>query len=286
VRSLPVARRYPVTYLRSAVDGRRLREDFAAVRSFVIFVGYPRSGHSLVGALLDAHPNVLVAHELDVLKYAALGYSREQLFALLVRNEQARVAGGHVSSTGYGYAVPGQWQGGYQRLEVIGDKKGGRSTIQLGRDPGLLDLLGTRVEVPLRIVHVVRNPHDVIATMFRRRKDRTLAQQVDAFFGLAGTVEVVRRRRDPSLFHEIHLEDLIADPPTALRGLCTFVSVPAEDGYLEACGRIVFPSPRRTRDAAPWTPDVLSEVAARAARHPSLAGYRFDEAATADEAAS
>ncbi len=26
-----------------------------------MFIGYPRSGHSLVGSLLDAHPNIIVA---------------------------------------------------------------------------------------------------------------------------------------------------------------------------------------------------------------------------------
>lgn len=277
VRALPLVRRRPARYLGAELAAMRLRGEFSSVRSFVIFVGYPRSGHSLVGALLDAHPNVLVAHELDVLKYAALGYSRRQLFALLVRHEQARVAGGHVSSTGYTYSVPGQWQGRYERLEVIGDKKGGRSTARLGNEPALLDLLASRVEVPVQVVHVVRNPYDVIATMHRRRKDRTLEQQVDAFFELAETVREVRQRHEPARFHEVHLEDLIADPATALSHLCRFLDVDGDPGYLEACSRIVFPSPRVTRRDAPWTPVLVDAVASRAAIHPALAGYQFGD---------
>ena len=72
--ALPVLRRYPATYVSSRLDGFRLRHDFDDVRGFVIFVGQPRTGHSLVGALLDAHPNALIAHELDALKYVAAGY--------------------------------------------------------------------------------------------------------------------------------------------------------------------------------------------------------------------
>jgi len=38
-------------------DARRYRRHFDAVRTFCLFIGYPRSGHSLVGSLLDAHPD-------------------------------------------------------------------------------------------------------------------------------------------------------------------------------------------------------------------------------------
>jgi hypothetical protein len=37
--------------------------DFSNVRTFILFVGYPRSGHSLIGSIMDAHPNVIIAHE-------------------------------------------------------------------------------------------------------------------------------------------------------------------------------------------------------------------------------
>lgn len=60
-RSLPVRRRYPATYESSWIDGLRLNHDFRAVREFVILVGQPRAGHRLVAALLDAHPNTLIA---------------------------------------------------------------------------------------------------------------------------------------------------------------------------------------------------------------------------------
>ena len=34
-----------------------------SVQSFCLFACYSRSGHSLVGTILDAHPNAAVAHE-------------------------------------------------------------------------------------------------------------------------------------------------------------------------------------------------------------------------------
>ena len=33
------------------------------VNCFLFFVGYARSGHSIIASMLDAHPNVAIAHE-------------------------------------------------------------------------------------------------------------------------------------------------------------------------------------------------------------------------------
>src|SRR6056297_1246638 len=38
-----------------------------AVEAFVQFVGFPRSGHSLIGSVLDAHPHAIISHELDTM---------------------------------------------------------------------------------------------------------------------------------------------------------------------------------------------------------------------------
>ena len=33
------------------------------VERFVFFIGYPRSGHSFIGSVLDTHPNTVMAHK-------------------------------------------------------------------------------------------------------------------------------------------------------------------------------------------------------------------------------
>ncbi|MET0146650.1 MAG: sulfotransferase, partial [Ilumatobacteraceae bacterium] len=187
-------RHYPLQWVGAGVAGARNRREFDGVRGYVMFVGHPRTGHSLVGALLDAHPNALVAHELDALKYVQAGFDRRRLFALLQRAERTRVASGHVSSTGYRYLVPNQWQGRHERLDLIGDKKGGRSTARLGGDISLLQRIHEVVGVDVYVVQVVRNPYDVIATMHRRAPRRSLDDTAELFFALSDTVREVRRR--------------------------------------------------------------------------------------------
>jgi hypothetical protein len=278
LRALPLARRYPGTALATAVQARRLRADFEPVRSFLLFVGHPRSGHSLVGALIDAHPDAVVAHELDALKYVEAGFGRDQLYTLIVRHQQARAADGLRSGSGYAYAVTGQSQGRYDRLEVVGDKKGGRSTRRLAEQPDLFDRLTRTVGVPVKVVQVVRNPYDNIATMYRRGHRLPLAEHAATYFELSSTVRSLRERIDPDHFHELRLETLIAEPTNTLIRLTGFLGLESSAEYLAACEAVVFPTARRTRTEAPWTPELLTLVGERVAEHQSLDGYEFAEA--------
>ena len=95
-----------------------------------MFVGYPRSGHSLIGAILDAHPNIVLAHELDVLKYIYKTKSEASIFSKIIARSEWFVKNGCIQE-GYTYKIPNQWQGKYDELKVIGDKKGGATTRRL-----------------------------------------------------------------------------------------------------------------------------------------------------------
>jgi len=58
------------------------------LRAFCLFASYGRSGHSLVGSLLDAHPDVVIAHEANALRLVAEGTKRDELFETLLENSR------------------------------------------------------------------------------------------------------------------------------------------------------------------------------------------------------
>ena len=104
---------------------------YNAVETFVMFIGYPRSIHSLVGSILDAHPEVIIPHQYDVIKnwqkYRSLRalsttLPKYQLFLDLhqLSTKQAMFGGRSSAwvtgnSRSYGYNAPGLWQGGYEK---------------------------------------------------------------------------------------------------------------------------------------------------------------------------
>ena len=66
------------------MQGSKYEGDYQDIEKYCMFIGYPRSGHSLVGSLLDAHPYMLIAHELDALRYIQVGFSKKQLYHLII----------------------------------------------------------------------------------------------------------------------------------------------------------------------------------------------------------
>ena len=54
---------------------------------------------------------------------------------------------------------------------MIGDKKGGRTSLLISKDPSSikqLEEIAKKVGVPMKFIHIVRNPFDNIATMVLR----------------------------------------------------------------------------------------------------------------------
>ncbi|MGE5272790.1 MAG: sulfotransferase [Verrucomicrobiota bacterium] len=246
------------------------------LQAFCLFASYGRSGHSLVGSLLDAHPDVVIAHEANALRLVAEGTKRDELFRTLLENSRRSFERGRRQS-GYSYVVEGQWQGRYRTLRVIGDKSGGRTTKLIGR-AGLRRFART-VGLPLRIVHQTRNPYDIVARRSLVLRDGVPKRTIEeATADLAAMTDVNERLIREGKYPVITLrhEALIAEPQGELARLCEFVGVEPESDYLDACAGIVYESPHRTRDRVEWSDAQLSAVDEIVARHHFLRGYSFD----------
>ncbi len=265
--------RWSWRYLASAWGAHRARE-LDDVERFCLFIGHARSGHSLIGSLLNAHPEVVISHELDAVRYVAHRFGRRQLYWLILQRD--RVFGTMDRTwTGYDYSVPSQHQGRFDRLRVIGDKRGRTTALELGARPELLDRLRRTVGVPLRVIHVTRNPYDNIATEAVRRR-LTLAEATVWYERSCSAVDRVRPLLAADELVDLPYESFTEDPRSALAGLCRFVGIGATGPYLDACSELVWPTTRRRRDALAWSADDLGRVEELIGRHPVLGRYTFD----------
>jgi len=256
----------------------RHRGAFAGVERFVVFAGYPRSGHSLVGAFLNAHRDAVIAHELNVAQLVRAGADRDTLYAHIVARSQAFNRRGNRSN--YDYQVPGQWQGRWQTLRVIGDKRGGALTRALARHPELLDQLRARVGVPLRVVHVVRHPLDNIAAISIWHR-MSLDDSVEFYFEHCRTNAALGRLCAAEELLTLRHEALVADPDEHIRALLRHAGLTPYPGFVDACAAIVFPRPTFTRSKVRFTAELVADVARRAADLPFLSGYELDAAGAA-----
>src|SRR5688572_21385517 len=176
------------------------RPAFGQLKTFCCFVGHGRSGGTLVGALLNAHPNIVMSNELNALRRLRLGLSAQQLFRVIYLVSRRQVQRGSIGGGGYSYQVHGQWQGGHQRLTVIGDRKAGATAYEIAQNPGLLDLFARKVELQKKFVHVIRNPFDTIATTFNKTLPRRgedgdahLNREIRNYFARCSAVQIIEQ---------------------------------------------------------------------------------------------
>ena len=252
------------------------RRAISQVRTYALFVGYPRTGHTLVAALLDAHPNMLFANGLDVARYVEAGFDFRGLCALTIWNSLRFTKKGR-RSNGYDYSVPGGWHGRWEQLRVLGDKSGDLFSERLVHAPGLADQTLAFFGDRLRVIHVVRNPFDVIATM-ARRAGGTLEDSTDEFLPLCEANRAVRARVPAQRWFDLRLEDLIARPGENLAALCGFLGETASPEYVQACSGLLFESTRRSREAASWSVPLVDMLSARIRAYPWFDGYSFEGA--------
>jgi len=245
------------------------------MRHYALFIGYPRSGHTVVAALLDAHPRMLFANGLDVAAYISNGFTAAQVAGLSIWNSMRFTRSGR-RSNGFSYTVPNGSHGRWEALEVIGDKSGDLLSSRLTREPGLIVDLLIEFGAKARFIHVIRNPFDCIATIAARGRIGLL-QATEQFFSLCEANRIARDVVPAGAWQDVYLETLIEHPRPVLASLCAFLGQGAGEAYLDACAELVFSSPRRSRDGVTWPTDLAAEIVQHMQSFPWLREYGFAE---------
>ena len=143
------------------------------VMAFVFFIGYARSGSSIVSSFIDAHPHAIVSYQYGIFvdEKKELLKDKTNLFNQLYIRSQYDIKSGGRSHTKKNYTlhVSSLWQGEYDRyISLIGDKNAGKTVDVYVNSPSTFlnryKILQETVGVPIKVVYVVRNPFDIIST--------------------------------------------------------------------------------------------------------------------------
>jgi hypothetical protein len=274
--------RFLQAYLRSHLAGRIRRNRYGNIRAFLLFAGYPRSGHTLVAALLDAHPDIVLSIEWGVLSHLQMGYRKNAIMYSI--EKYSRLFTKRLSNkwTGYSYRIEGQSQGRSDNIELIGDKLAGQTSKILREHPGLLDRLAQEMRMEIRIIHVIRNPYDTISTMAHRTLEKRpdsgtepeLAFFSDRYFERA---EIMKSLKDNDLYRifDLYHEEMIENPRRVLSELLDFLEVGYDESYLKSCSEIIYQSPHQSRLKYPWQEKLIEKVQSEINRFDFLRRYNF-----------
>lgn len=256
---------------------------FIDLTSFCVFACNSRSGHSITGALLDAHPNAMLPHEepifarpngvvTDTFRYP----DRLSLLARLVavseiqgrRGRNSRRVTPDGNKYQVSYSIEGSHQGVSNQLLVLGTKRGDEMADLVGNyGEAPLHRLRELVDLPLKFVHSIRNPFDNIATLTGTHDTVAIDKYL---FRERAVGEIKRSGWD---MHDIYLEDLIADPKAELARLLEFLDLDAPADLVETCTEIVMSEPNETRHARTWSQQDIEAIRAGMEELPWLKRY-------------
>lgn len=278
---------------------------FSRVDKFVQFLSFPRSGHSLIGSLLDAHPNAVISHELDAMGLVHKGVSIKSIYGLIEDNSNTFTKHGRFWN-GFSYEVKGQPHGQSDNLTVIGDKKGDWAVRWFEKDAQLITKLRNSTDDKIRWILVTRNPLDNIATL-SLRKNRTYDEvriqnkSGDSFTAelksrqdsgaiaaavrddmiadyrlLCNTISDMQRElTEEEVLHVIY-EDFCSDPIKGLGDICNFLGLESSSDYLQNCSKKITPSLHKSRERVTWSHEQVDEVKNIAQTHNFLNCYLDD----------
>lgn len=278
--------KYFYSYLKSWLLGRIRSKQFSQVHTFLMFIGYPRSGHSLIASLLDAHPNIIIGMEWGVLPHLKMGYDQEQIFYSILNNSKTFNLRKRNVWTGYSYHIDGMFQGKYTELLIIGDKMGGRTSMMVKESPELLEQLKSGIKKSIKFIHVIRNPFDVITTMTKRSQERKSKNEdlktihllpfIKSFFDRAETISWLKLNIQAEIF-DLYQEDFIKNPDENLIDLLKFVNIESDVDYVKRCSEIVYDQPHKSRFDIDWTIDLVHYVQEEIKKYNFLSRYSYDD---------
>ena len=236
--------------------------------------------------MLDAHPNVILAHQYYLFpKIERLNY-KNKLYQELYKNSYTSVRSNGVrgsgkDSKGYSLEIDGSWQGRFTELKVIGDKSGGRAVKEYKKDSEkfkkLYQKLAATVNVPIKVLQVVRNPLDMIATQALYRGSSVKNTKIRAtptqkyrngavinevavnFVDISKTMMMMVPDVGLSPL-EVHCEDLISDPSKTVSDICQFLDLECSPDYLQMCVDKTFKNVSESRHLVDWDPNTLPSL--------------------------
>ena len=281
------------------------------IKSFLFFVGHARSGHSIVGAVLDSHPHVVIAHEEDLfhkLVDVYKDYSKSQIFNTLWNNSYMSAIDGLRTHTdqarkkGYTLAIDGLYQGKYQSyIDVIGDKRGGFTADMMAKNfsqwESVFLKLKSTVGLPMKVIRVIRNPYDNIATIILikcrefigkvikeiKESDKIIScnhpdlvdDVINSYFESFQGVERVKAKYNLDII-EVHGQNLTANPRKVISELCSFLQITCDDNFLNICSSKIFPTESKTRYKLKWREEQILKIKRNIERFDSLRRYKYN----------
>lgn len=211
--------------------------------SFPFFVGVARSGTTLLRAMVDAHPDITIPPESWFItelaprrqRYEACRDFDVERFATDLLAHHRFVQWGLEDVDLYGTlckAAPSDYPSAIRAVFACWAAQQGTSRYG-DKTPGYTDQLALLAALfpEARIVHLIRDGRDVALSYSERFGVSTL-KAITLWRSRTRAARDAGQALGGSRYREVKYEDLVANPQSTLRDVCSFIGIPFSDRML------------------------------------------------------
>ena len=246
------------------------QQSFCDFKSFCLIIGNSRSGSTILGSIVDAHPNAIVANETMASQVFWRGLSKSDILGEIIENSSANFKSGRQSEE-YQYQI-GAAPGSKSAVSVYGDKIWNPATLLLHGDYDLISGLERTLEAKVVLIASIRNPFDTIATMHKRSK-APIEDRIRWFFMHCDALAAIEAKMTKSSFLISYHEQLIDCPDEEISRISRALMLPLDHQHLKNVDRLLYRRPSNSRSSIEWTMAEVDEILERMQRFPFLSVY-------------
>lgn len=220
-------------------------------RTLLIFIGSPRTGSTLLGQLINYHPQCLVSTEERFLQQVITqGIPIDKALRSVKKAAIKQFKMGLENDKKYGKSL-NRYQNRWIRMnhlsgdpdfkkreiEVIGDKKaGGTTQVFIDNPAERVEFLESHLNT--RLIQIIRNPvHAAISYMKSHRID-SFEKACDEII-MKTHVAHNLGNRTANRYHYLYYEDLLETPQKELTRILTWLKVDVSDRWLDKISEII-----------------------------------------------
>jgi len=242
-----------------------------------LFVGHHRCGSTLVRALLAAHKNALCSHELGrhkiyeniatgaITSAIALNYIYDKATTQAFKAEKI-IDAQHKGT--YDYVLTQADQHNVEELLCLADKSGPWLAAGLRNDHSFVQKIQKHLNIPIKLINVVRNPWDNIAVM------RIVGQKIAMYKNRCEGIAIAKLHHD---VHDLYLDELTQQPRATMNKLITFLGLPLYEKYGQIVQNLVWRKTHSRRNEHKWTDYEIGQTWKLIETYEWLHRYKFKE---------
>ena len=260
-----------IRYFPVAIDAVSAnQQSFCDFKSFCLIIGNSRSGSTILGSIVDAHPNAIVANETMASQVFWRGLSKSDILGEIIENSSANFQSGRQSEE-YQYQI-GAAPDSKSAVYVYGDKIWNPATLLLHGDYDLISGLEKTLEAKVVLIASIRNPFDTIATMHKRSK-APIEDRIRWFFMHCDALAAIEAKMIKSNFLISYHEQLIDCPDEEISRISRALMLPFDHQHLKNVDRLLYRRPSNSRSSIEWTMAEVDQILERMQRFPFLSIY-------------